>query len=357
MSDLRAEIRQALLDLVARRDPTVFQNAEVFAQKIKQIGNWHDVPEISVLKAGLTERFPWELQKDPDRLVRPINAHILSQTLVKKHGFSKELALWAVETWGTALGLKVEPAAGNTAKHATQEPPPPPPAQNVTPAPPTALATEPDTSSSRLGVIFATDDSGLVRVYKSWSGDVAANETSGLVASRIKIEQKPAAPLFTAAKKVKNTRPPATAKAAKEATKADEDAPQAQPPRPAIKQSPGEKFLAQANSMLPGGRARTDLKAALRLLQQAVKHGSLKARRRFGEIYLKGIGVKPNLPNAASWFATAAKLGDAESQFQLGSLYQCGVGVEHSFEKAQYWLKQAADQNHKEARKLLSQIC
>jgi hypothetical protein len=118
----------------------------------------------------------------------------------------------------------------------------------------------------------------------------------------------------------------------------------------------GDKFLAQANTMLPGGNGRLNIKEALKLLQKAVKMGSLNARRRFGEIYLRGIGVKANLPNAASWFKTAAKLGDAESQFQLGSLFQCGIGVNQDISQAQNWLQQAADQGHKEAKKLLEQI-
>jgi hypothetical protein len=381
MSDLREKIRQALLELVARRDPTVFQDAEVFANKLKEIGNWPDMPEISALKAGLIERFPWELQKDPDKVVSPSNTELLARSLIKKHSFDEDEAYWAVETWGIALGLKIELPAHRIEKQEAQEAPPPP-TQSPNAEPDiensrqqkSQPVSEPDTSATRLGVIFAVDESGLTRVYKSWFGDAPRQESQGLTASTVKIERKAVAPLFSAAPKKENKDSKDKKSSTAETTKPEPGAPKlvkktndrqmnrVEKIKTAVKAQAqqetniGDKFLAQANTMLPGGNGRLNIKEALKLLQKAVKMGSLNARRRFGEIYLRGIGVKANLPNAASWFKTAAKLGDAESQFQLGSLFQCGIGVNQDISQAQNWLQQAADQGHKEAKKLLEQI-
>ncbi|MGM0600846.1 MAG: tetratricopeptide repeat protein [Candidatus Rifleibacteriota bacterium] len=417
MGESSSKIRDALLELVARRDPAVFQDPENFELQIKKIGDWPEMPEITGLKAGLKERFPWELQKDAGRIVTPATTEVLAQKLIKKHQIDEQTAYWAVETWAIALGLKIElpeharmkpqkpaakppaPPAATPAKAPTQtsedtekskaessvqpEPPPAPKAQ------PTAKISEPDTSNTRLGVIFATDEKGLVRVYKSWFGHAPENESSQLLATPVKIEKKKTIPLFTAATRKKKTAScsrSATSKKSpgsdanrekapelrREATNninptrkepinfnsASDDRPsqpteaKPQPEQP----MPGDDLVKKADALLGSGRNVLNLKKALSLLQTAVKKGSIKARRRFGEIYLRGIGVKPNLPNAASWFKTAAKLGDVESQLQLGSLYQCGSGVDLDLEKAQYWLQKAANQGNKEAEELLAQI-
>jgi hypothetical protein len=400
MSDSREKIRNALLELVARRDATVFQNADVFEEKLKSIGNWRELPEISALKAGLLERFPWELQKDAGGMVTPRTAENLAHNLVKKHSLTEDVAFWAVETWALSLGLKVDlpsrPAESTQAKtpQAIEKPVAEETktaqfvAPKVEPQKAQPNIAEPDTSSARLGVIFGTDESGLIRVYKSWFGEASREESNKIVATTIKIEPKTSQPLFTAAPKARTKTPPAktiakspakgdnwqsTAKNSPEMIKTEKNkatdpsvaptqikkAPVPEPtpaPKSVTPPEPGADLLARAINHLPGGKARTDVREALNLLQQAVKKGSLAARRKFGEIYLKGIGVKTNLPNAASWYKTAAERGDAESQFQLGSLYQCGVGVECNLEIAQAWLQRAAEQGHPGAKELLNQI-
>jgi hypothetical protein len=398
MSTTRDSIRQALLELVARRDPTVFQDPDVFAKKIQEIGKCSDSAEIAALKAGLRERFPWELQKDPGRVVSQATADNLSALLQKKHSVDPETALWAVETWGISLGLKiqlkkpekptVEPDLDKTAGFKAPEPPQPvePEAQTNPPTPPRppmppksepATFHEPDTSSTRLGVIFGSDDAGLIRVYKSWFANAPESESARLTATTVKIEPAKAVPLFTAPPKSRNrqTKPPKSSATKSEPSESSaprmekdtnaktvarsavtQSPPQRTTPTPPVTDNEADSLLARANALLPGGSGRLDIREALGLLQLAVKKGSLKARRRFGEIYLKGIGVNPNLPNAASWFKTAAELGDAESQFQLGSLYACGVGVEYNAELAQKWLQEAVEQGHKGAEELLKQI-
>ncbi|MEW6713250.1 MAG: hypothetical protein AB1403_25745, partial [Candidatus Riflebacteria bacterium] len=197
MTQIRETIRKALLELVARRDPTVFQNADVFQKQLQQIGQWPDLPEISALKSGLIERFPWELQKDPDRIVNEKSVVTLAGLLAKKHHVETETALWAVETWGVSLGLKVMMPAEKP-KEVTVN----------TPAPKNTPAFDgPDFSNTRLGVIFGTDEAGLIRVYKSWFGNAPLNETAGLTATTVKIENPKSVPLFTAAPKPRQPKP------------------------------------------------------------------------------------------------------------------------------------------------------
>jgi len=404
MSTTRDSIRKALLELVARRDPTVFQDPDIFARKIQGIGKWPDLPEISALKAGLKERFPWELQKDPGRIVSQATADNLAALLQKKHSIDSETAFWAVETWGISLGLKTQikktaptlPAtdpdktAGFKAPEQPEQPkqpeaaaPQPPASAQPMPQPPAPTPTEqpafrePDTSSTRLGVIFGSDEAGLIRVYKSWFDNAPESESARLTATTVKIQPAKAVPLFTAPPKTRSRKTKPVSSPRKGSEQSDSNAPRmekdtiaktvargavsqekpAKPkPVPPVTDNEADSLLARANALLPGGSGRLDIREALGLLQIAVKKGSLKARRRFGEIYLKGIGVNPNLPNAASWFKTAAELGDAESQFQLGSLYACGVGVEYNAELAQKWLQEAVDQGHKGAEDLLKQI-
>lgn len=410
MSYSRDSIRNALLELVARRDPTVFQDAEVFEHQLQLIGKWPALPEISALKAGLRERFPWELQKDPSRVVSARVAENLAAVLQKKHAVESSIALWAVESWGLSLGLKVQlppatkaadpektgsftapTAPANPTAHATpstpatpaQKPspqePPPAPVASVAPPPPANTPakpafTEPDTSSTRLGVIFGSDEAGLIRVYKSWFDNAPEKESAPMLATTVKIQPAKAVPLFSAAPKTRKKKTERATSPAQPSNQPDANAPRmvkqtlenkpttaekAQPnqaPTPPVTDNAADSLLARANALLPGGSGRLDVREALGLLQLAVKKGSIKARRRFGEIYLKGIGVNPNLPNAASWFKTAAELGDAEAQFQLGSLYACGVGVQYSAELAQDWLQKAINQGHKGAEDLLKQI-
>lgn len=361
MSDSREKIRSALLELVARRDATVFQDADNFEKLVQNIGNFPAMPEISALKAGLKERFPWELQKDSDGTVSSRTQQALAQQLVKRHGFNEEISFWAIETWAAALGLKVElvtPVAKTPAAVANKP-----------------VIAEPDTSSTRLGMIFGTDEAGQIKVFKSWFDAAPPQESARLIASTIKIEKKKATPLFTAAAKKKKPRtstslPPAPAAnptaAPANSPRMVKQAAQPKPTNPApaqtkVMQPPpkgdgADELLARATYYLPGGGGKVDVREALGLLQLSVKKGSLAARRKFGEIYLKGIGVKENLPNAANWYKTAAEFGDAESQFQLGSLFQCGIGVEYSMEMAQIWLQRAAEQGHEGAKDLIKQI-
>lgn len=393
-------VRKALTDLVARKDASIFQNLETFEQAIRKIGNWPLSPEIAALRAGLQQRLPWELQKASAGQVPGKTMATLASNLARQHNINEPLAAWAVESWAIALNLKYEKFTLAPA-----------PAMSPTPA---AVATSPATtpvqpvisqapadfsvSGARVGVVFGISENGLIKVFKSWSKPAAANETAGMVYTPIKVEEHTAKPLFAAAPKPRTptVKPPAKTTAAASPVQGPKPAavvPHAHVAQPQIKttvapppvkaqtpagqpgmvrpvsppppQAPAaprvfngsaEELFAQAQSLMPGFGSRVNMGEALELLAQAAKMGYVPARRKIGEIYLKGLGVKTDCSIAAGWFRQAADAGDAQAQFHLGSLYQCGMGVEFNLAQAKEWLSRAANQGHQEARDLLNQM-
>lgn len=73
------------------------------------------------------------------------------------------------------------------------------------------------------------------------------------------------------------------------------------------------------------------------------KAGSLPAMRRLGQMYEKGLGVDPDVRQAADWYLKAGQDGDAEAQFALGGLYRDGRGVRKDPNIALDWYNRAAN--------------
>ena len=385
MDTSRERILKALCELVGRKDASVFQNADYFERNLQKIGSWQQLPEISALKTGLQERIPWELQKGASGPVSRALIASLATNISRKHQLPQELVLWAVESWAISLGLKIDApvqkpaAAGNVS-----------PAGSATAAP--VLNVEPMRviEKTRYGIVFGSDQQGVVKVFKSWWRPAGEAEISGLTAVAVKTE-KPVVVLFAAApsnrrKSQMPAKPPQAAVPVSTAAASDNTRPAtkpaaakpsqpskpSQPAQPAVRQKPAqavaspaaplvltgsaEELCAQARALLPGYGTRVDVPAAIQMLQQAAKLGSIPAQRMIGEIYHKGLGLKQDFATAAKWFRLAADAGDAHAQFYLGTLYQCGMGVEFNLGRAQEWLQKAAGQGHKEARTLLQEI-
>jgi TPR repeat protein len=85
---------------------------------------------------------------------------------------------------------------------------------------------------------------------------------------------------------------------------------------------------------------------ALELAVQAAEHGEPQAHTLVGRIYSEGLGVTPNAPLAAQWFARAAELGDPEGMFAYGMLLVQGRGVDKDRVKAASMFEQAAARKH-----------
>lgn len=370
MDTLREKISSALCELVGRKDAAVFQSADNFEKMLQKIGNWPQLPEILALKAGLQERAPWELQKGSSGPVSRSVINSLATNIGRKHQISPALAVWAIESWAFSLGLKIEPevikpdvTASSAAKPAIAKP------LNDQFGKEIAGNTS-GVENARIGIIFGTDASGLIRVFKSWWQPASPAETAGLAATPVKVEKAVGCGLFTAAPRAKKKQAsrqpvlpvkPVLVHAADNVAKQSTTMPgQVAAPnvstKPVVYTGSAEELCAQAQALLPGYGSRVNVQEALEILQQAVKLGSVTARRRIGELYHKGLGVKQDFKMAANWFRLAADSGDVASQFYLGTLYQCGMGVEFNLTIARSWLQKAADQGHVEAKALLIEM-
>lgn len=74
--------------------------------------------------------------------------------------------------------------------------------------------------------------------------------------------------------------------------------------------------------------------------------GDPVAQNRLGAWYERGIHVKTDLAQAASWYRLAAQSGNAIAQNNLGVLYYRGAGVPRDQKQAVHWYAKAADQGH-----------
>jgi TPR repeat protein len=85
---------------------------------------------------------------------------------------------------------------------------------------------------------------------------------------------------------------------------------------------------------------------ALELAVKGAERGEPQAHTLVGRIYSEGLGVAPNAPLAAQWFARAAELGDPEGMFAYGMLLAQGRGVDKDRVQAGKYFEQAAAKKH-----------
>jgi TPR repeat protein len=85
---------------------------------------------------------------------------------------------------------------------------------------------------------------------------------------------------------------------------------------------------------------------ALELAVSGAERGEPQAHTLVGRIYSEGLGVSPNAPLAAQWFARAAELGDPEGMFAYAMLLVQGRGVDKDRAQAGRLFEQAAAKKH-----------
>ena len=101
-------------------------------------------------------------------------------------------------------------------------------------------------------------------------------------------------------------------------------------PDPAIKSA--QKYLAKGQ-----------VNQAVAVLREAAGRGSASAMGLLGRIYMLGVGIPADLPQAADWIRKGAERGDRESMRNLGFLYGSGSGVPKDDNAALTWYRKAAD--------------
>ncbi|MBA5779157.1 SEL1-like repeat protein [Stappia sp. F7233] len=84
-------------------------------------------------------------------------------------------------------------------------------------------------------------------------------------------------------------------------------------------------------------------------LRKAAANGDPRANFEIAARYGDGIGVRPDLAEAARYYQRAAESGLAPAQYRLGSLYEKGQGVAKDIAKARTWYELAAVQGNAKA--------
>ena len=87
---------------------------------------------------------------------------------------------------------------------------------------------------------------------------------------------------------------------------------------------------------------RADYATALKIWLPVAQSGDAEAQTYVGEIYEKGLGLKPDYQAASIWYEKAAKQKFSRAQINLGNLYEKGLGVAQDKAMALNLYRQAA---------------
>ncbi len=87
---------------------------------------------------------------------------------------------------------------------------------------------------------------------------------------------------------------------------------------------------------------RADFRTALNVWLERAKQGDPEAQTYLGEVYEKGLGLKPDYKAAFSWYSKAAKQDFSRAQINLGYLYEKGLGVKADSILALNWYRRAS---------------
>ncbi|WP_130471595.1 tetratricopeptide repeat protein [Candidatus Magnetaquicoccus inordinatus] len=82
--------------------------------------------------------------------------------------------------------------------------------------------------------------------------------------------------------------------------------------------------------------------------------GDAKAQHNLGALFLEGIEIEQNLPEALKWHSLAAEQGMVLAQHDLATMYLEGLGIEENPEMAAHWFRMAAEQGDAKAQNNLA---
>ena len=366
-------IRDSLAALVAKKDPSIFQNLETFERHLqKQSGK--SGPAIDALKAGLSEKLPWTLRQpgQPPPLAKDVIQ--IRETLQRKYGITPLMAAWGLTAWAEVMGVSLPQVPVSSV-----------PSGN----------SQPDIPIS-LGLEFAKDQRGNLRIRKVWTRQ---GKLAGTLVEHVKPQlglkksfphmksaertippegvpkhspQGPAGEGATLPKSVKPSTPQGSAPGSTTSRKATHPTPKHLGPSPAMPTKkvsspeatkPPRSAPTDAQGMLQEGlknlgstRMTGNFHHARRWFEMAAEKGLAAAKFQLGLIHLRGRGVPEDVVAARKWFQAAAAQGNADAQTQIGIVYQCGYGVPIDLAEAKRWFELAAVQGHVEAKECLENL-
>ena len=86
---------------------------------------------------------------------------------------------------------------------------------------------------------------------------------------------------------------------------------------------------------------RANYATALKVWLPLAEQGDTTAQTYVGEIFEKGLGVRPDYDAAITWYRRAAEKGSSRAAINLGNLYEQGLGVPKDPAQALNWYCQA----------------
>jgi caspase domain-containing protein/Sel1 repeat-containing protein len=87
---------------------------------------------------------------------------------------------------------------------------------------------------------------------------------------------------------------------------------------------------------------RANYATALKVWLPLAEQGDTTAQTYVGEIFEKGLGVRPDYDAAATWYRRAAEKGSSRAAIDLGNLYERGLGMPKDPAQALNWYRRAA---------------
>lgn len=102
---------------------------------------------------------------------------------------------------------------------------------------------------------------------------------------------------------------------------------------------------------------RGDYATALQVVHPLADQGVAGAQFVLREMYLGGLGVPQNDPEAVRWFRLAADQGDPHAHLFWAFMYLNGRGVQQNDVDAARWLRVGAEHGVARAQLLLSEMC
>ncbi len=374
MSTDRDVTLNALMLVVRKNDPTIFDNNAIFEYNLCKNGCTAGTPEMEALKQSLQQRIPYKIRKN-GTTIEVSKLIEIADDFNKKTDLGNELSRWVVSSWTMSMGLKVRKdseassaSAGQTSAATNKTIPEEKPVEKK--LRPEAFAKP----LGRMAIVFGNDSSGSIKVFNAWHGGATKEETSGLAATPIHIVPEPTVP-FRAAPKRKDEKPKAevtdkqeeleasetiennnsvTEEAVDSSAKTEEASEKnenAQEYKSTYNMSESEK---KAMDLLKKGGNWADV--ALKILAPIAKSGSVFSCRIMGEVYYYGYGgVKQDFNAALAWLKIAAQLGDVESMFLCGNIH-CMGGENWNLDTAIVYYEQAANGGHRKAQMALDGI-
>ncbi len=367
----------ALQMIVNQNDPAFFNSADIFERYLIANGAYKS-EELETLKKSLSCRIPWEVRKYSKNLTSA-TIQELADNFSTKSKTNSELALWAVETWITVLGLKTvdDPVENpisnqatmvnnnrNTLNQANVQ-------NNIKKVDGIAF----EQIKGRLGVVFGEDSSGDVKVFNTWYAQSNDEESASFVATPVKIEATPDKPFRTAPKPKKEDKP--NKKPIKKISEKPVNNNQEETSKNNSQQQSKTNKTAESSSAIPNnkeqknnstnqqssyvvddleqkaydllGKGSMFVNEALHILAPIAVKGSVRACRTMGEVYYKGYGVAQNFQAAYAWLKISAAQDDPESLFLVGTMYQFGMGVKRDMVLARQFFERAVALGHSKA--------